>query len=43
MIIIVHVPESAAEESHRARQEEVDVDINDNMETVKVKISLIFT
>ena len=43
MIIVAHVSEAVANESHRARQENVDVDINDNIETVKVKISLIYT
>jgi hypothetical protein len=43
MIIIVNVPSSVAENSHRSLQEQVDVDINDNIDTVKVKITLIFT
>ena len=43
MLIIVHVPASVSIESHRDQQEAVDVDINDTIETVKVKISLIFT
>ena len=43
MIIIASVPSNVAAESHRDREEQVDVDINDTMETVKVKITLIYT
>lgn len=43
MIIIAIVPSNVAAESHRDREEQVDVDINDTMETVKVKITLIYT
>jgi len=43
MIIIAVVPSNDAAESHRDREEQVDVDINDTIETVKVKITLIYT
>lgn len=43
MIIVVHVANDVADQSHRGHQEEVDVDINDNIETVKVKVSLVYT
>lgn len=43
MIIIAHVDTSTADQSHRGHQEEVDVDINDNIDTVKVKVTLVYT
>lgn len=43
MLIIVNAPNDVANESHRSRTENVDVDINDTIETVKVKVSLVFT
>ena len=43
MIIVVHVSPAIADDSHRATQEEVDVEINDTIDTVKVKITLLYT
>jgi len=43
MIIIAVVSSNFGADSHRDREEQVDVDINDTIETVKVKITLIYT
>ena len=43
MFIIACVEPNVAQESHRTNQEQVDVDPSDTIETVKVKISLVFT
>jgi hypothetical protein len=43
MLIFVHVDNETASESHRNPEESVEVEINDTIETVKIKISLIYT
>lgn len=43
MLILVQVDAETANQSQRSPMENVEVDINDNIETVKVKISIIYT
>lgn len=43
MLILVQVDAESANQSHRSPMENVEVDINDNIETVKVKISMVYT
>ena len=43
MKIVVHATNHVSGESHRAFQEEVEVEINDKVEAVKVKVSLVYT
>lgn len=43
MIIQVHVDAAIAGESHKNTEEPVDVDINDTIESAKIKITIIFT
>jgi len=43
MIIFMHASAEKAAESHRQEVEGVDVDVNDTIETVKVKVSLVFS
>lgn len=43
MKIIVMAPEGTASSSHREQQEEVDVDINDTIADVKIKITMVYS
>lgn len=43
MLILVQIDAESASQSHRSPMENVEVDINDDIETVKVKISLVYT
>lgn len=43
MFIIVHCEEEVANSSHRQREERIEVDITDNIETVKIKVTLVYT
>lgn len=43
MKIIVICPEDAAASSHREREEEVDVEMKDTVEEVKIKITMIYS
>ena len=43
MFITVHANGEVASHSHRQHQENIDVDMNDTIDTVKVKVTLVYT
>lgn len=43
MLIIVNAPNNIAGESRRNISEDVEVEINDTIETVKIKVTLLYT
>jgi hypothetical protein len=43
MKVFVYTTERVAAESHREMKEEIEVDINDTIDNVKLKVTLIYT
>ena len=42
MKILVFVPQNIASESHREKEEEVDVDIQDTVAEIKIKVTMVY-